>query len=399
MSRSLQISPAVDAHISTMPAEGDTTLDRVSALHQVLNQAGTSGSAREVVGAFAEAVAIWHDIEVRGYVENLRGEFVLDVALAGSDRTRGAAVIDQEFARKQADVARLSGDDAERLGFPSDADVLVAAFGERDKAWLIAFTGRIPAQDEARLALYIDLMREAVRHADAVATAQVSWAILQHLLVAPDDVDAAARGALGELATEMGASDSALIVTAANGMHVLSVGSAGVFSDATSGERGNQIASTTRVLDRYTVVLGVRRPEDREFLRRDRQTVDSAAAIFAPWLSGVLQRPAYGKDRRAARQRFEDVIDRMAAATARGGADVSVVVIPAVEAARRPGQVQQWVADMRGQLRAADLVGALTDNEVALLLSEATAADAARVVERLRNHLTANLGAGVDLPS
>jgi hypothetical protein len=197
----------------------------------------------------------------------------------------------------------------------------------------------------------------------------------------------------------MGASDSALIVTAANGMHVLSVGSAGVFSDATSGERGNQIASTTRVLDRYTVVLGVRRPEDREFLRRDRQTVDSAAAIFAPWLSGVLQRPAYGKDRRAARQRFEDVIDRMAAATARGGADVSVVVIPAVEAARRPGQVQQWVADMRGQLRAADLVGALTDNEVALLLSEATAADAARVVERLRNHLTANLGAGVDLPS
>ena len=52
-----------------------------------------------------------------------------------------------------------------------------------------------------------------------------------------------------------------------------------------------------------------------------------------------------------------------------------------------PGCFANGLADIRGQLRSSDLVGPLTESEIAVLLSEATAADAAAVVERLRSHL------------
>ena len=79
----------------------------------------------------------------------------------------------------------------------------------------------------------------------------------------------------------------------------------------------------------------------------------------------------------------------MAYQTVQHGASVSVVVIAAAEAAVRPGLMQKWVTDIRGRLRGSDLVGTLTESEIAVLLSEATAADAAAVVERIRGDLGA----------
>ena len=292
-------------------------------------------------------------------------------------------------------MVRLSQNDAERLGFRSDNDVLLAGLGtDNGKSWLVALSGRIAARDETRLALYVNLLREAVRHAERVAAARFDWAILQHLLVATDDIEHAARQALGELTAAVSGDGAALIVTTANGMHVLNIFDADAFSGPVASGQANQIASSTQVLDRYTMVIAVRRLRGEAFLRREQQLVDSAAALFASWLSGVLRRPAFGKDRRASGQRFEVIIQRMAEQTVRNGASVSVVVMAAAEAAFQPGLLREWVADIRGQLRSSDLVGPLTESEIAVLLSEATAADASAVVERLRSHWsTARSGA------
>ena len=71
-------------------------------------------------------------------------------------------------------MVRLSNNDAERLGFRSDNDVLLVGFGtDNGKSWLVAVSGRIAARDETRLTLYVNLLREAVRHAERVAAAQV----------------------------------------------------------------------------------------------------------------------------------------------------------------------------------------------------------------------------------
>ena len=391
--------PAIEAHITNFSGKEDDTLNRVSALHRLLNHAVAGGSARNLVAAFAEAVAVWDDIEVRGYVEGIRGEFVLDVTLAGSDRDQAPAALDGDVVHEEMGLVRLSGSDAERLGFRGDNDVLVARFGEKSGASsLIALSGRISAHDASRLALYVDLLREAVRHAEGIAASRLQWAILQHLLLATDNIETAARAALAEVATAVGGAGAALIVTMSNGMPVLSLGDADAFSLPIGFGQTNHLASTGRLLDRYTMVLAVRGCPGQTFIRREQQIVDGVATLFGSWLSGVLRQPAYSRDRRATRHRFEDVIERIADQTVQHGASVSVVVIAAAEAAFRPGLIHKWVADIRGQLRAADLVGRLTESEIAVLLSEATAADAAAVVERIRGHLGAGESGGALVP-
>jgi hypothetical protein len=134
-------------------------------------------------------------------------------------------------------------------------------------------------------------------------------------------------------------------------------------------------------------------------MRLEQHVVDRAAGLFATWLGGVLQRPEYRKDRRAGKQRFEDVIERVAKQTAQQGVSVSVVVIAAGQARFHPGLLREWVADIRNQLRAADLVGTLTESEIALLLPETTPAGAASVVERLRSQVGVGQGRSLLPPS
>ena len=56
----------IEAHLANVGGEENEAFDRVASLHRLLNQAVTTGSAPHVVGAFAEALAVWDDIEVRG---------------------------------------------------------------------------------------------------------------------------------------------------------------------------------------------------------------------------------------------------------------------------------------------------------------------------------------------
>jgi hypothetical protein len=377
----------IEAHLANRRDEENDTFDRVASLHGLLNHAVTTGSTRAVVAAFADALAVWDDIEVRGYVENLRGEFMLDVALPGSDPAAAPAVLDDEFVRSDIGLVRLPRSDAQRLDYRADEDVFMAGFGsESDERWVIAMSGRIDARDESRLALSMNMLREAVRHAAGVARARVDWAILQHLLVATDDSERAAQAALDELKRAVQGVSAALFVTTTNGMPITRIGDADALS-VSSGDASHLVSTVG--MDRYQMNLAVGRSHGEAFMRRDQQVVDGAAGLFASWLSGVLRRPGYIKDRRASRQRFEDVIERLAEQTARQGASASVVVMGAREARFRPELLRQWVADIRGQLRDSDLVGTLTDSEIGVLLSETTTTDAEGVVQRLRDGLRA----------
>ena len=78
---------------------------------------------------------------------------------------------------------------------------------------------------------------------------------------------------------------------------MLSIGDADAFTVPVASGQANQIASTRQVLDRYTMVIAVRRSHGEAFLRREQQLVDSAAALFGSWLSAFLRRPVYSKIR------------------------------------------------------------------------------------------------------
>ena len=57
-------------------------------------------------------------------------------------------------------------------------------------------------------------------------------------------------------------------------------------------------------------------------------------------------------------------------------------------AVSRPGLLHKWVAEIRGQLRASDLAGALSDREIGVLLTGTTTSDLAAVRARILRHVT-----------
>jgi hypothetical protein len=179
-------------------------------------------------------------------------------------------------------------------------------------------------------------------------------------------------------------------------MHVMDIGDTDTFQASDASGVSSHTISAVQPLDRYTMVLAARRTDGDPFMRREQQIVDGAAALFGSWVAGILRRPEYNKERRAARQRFEDVIERMAEQTVRHGATVSVLVMTAAaEAQFAPDWMRRCVTDIRAQLRDSDMVGTLTPREIAILLSETTAADADAVIQRLRDRVHIAEGGGL----
>jgi hypothetical protein len=369
------------------PADRDT-LHSFSAVQRLLNQALTRGTDREVVGAFAEALAVCEDVEVRAYVETIHGRFHLEVMLAGSDPGSAPETVRGDALPELAACSRLSGGDVERLRFRAGEDVVLARVGTAvDIPWLIAFSGSIPAEQESRLVVYVDLLDQALRSAASQAATRASWAILEHLLPSVDRPEPAAEAALAALNETVGGRRAALMVTMTTGMHVLSVGDRSIFSAPRTAVGGNDIVATARILDRYSMTLAVTREAERPFTRRDRHLLDVAAPIFSTWLAGVLQQPAFANDRRVAPRGFDDIVERVVGRAAEEGSAVSVVLFRVNDGGMRGEAVRRWISDIRGQLRPTDLAGLVSESEVVVLLTDTEPERAQPVVDRLRRRL------------
>lgn len=387
---SASVSPLTDS-----PAEGadghHDALHSLNAVQRLLIQAIAGGSDRGVVSAFAEALAVSEDVEVRGYIETVQERFQLDVMLAGSDQSAAPTSIRPDALPDGSTFVRLAGADIERLRFRCSGDVLLSRVGDPAcVSWLIALTGDIPVENEARLLVYIELLDQALRTVVNQAGSRLSWSILEHLLPAGDRIEPAVQGALTALTQAVGGAGAALVVTMLTGMHVLSLGDADVFSVPRPFGEADEIVATSRILDRYSMTLAVRRLDGQIFTRRERHLLDVAAPIFSTWLTGTLQQPAYAKDRRGAPRRFDDIIERMTARAVEEGDSLCVVLLRVGDGAVRGHAMRRWVADIRGQLRPTDLAGLVNENEVAILLADTDLPNAAAVVSRLRRQIDAN---------
>jgi hypothetical protein len=99
---------------------------------------------------------------------------------------------------------------------------------------------------------------------------------------------------------------------------------------------------------------------------------------------------------RERRQQFRPVdrlFDELAAETIGAGQPASVIVVSVDATALQPGVLQTWVGTVRQHLRAGDVAGILSNTEIAVLLSDASADDAAVVAARLKGILQSDAGA------
>ena len=71
----------------------------------------------EVISAFAEALIAWDDLEVRGYVQDGQGDFVLSVATPGVDRQQAASIAPGDVVPLGPHPTRLSSAESLRAGF------------------------------------------------------------------------------------------------------------------------------------------------------------------------------------------------------------------------------------------------------------------------------------------
>jgi GGDEF domain-containing protein len=81
------------------------------------------------------------------------------------------------------------------------------------------------------------------------------------------------------------------------------------------------------------------------------------------------------------------VFEELAAGAVAAGQPASVIVISVDPTMLRPSLISSWVGRIRAEIRGGDFAGTLSDREIAVLLCDASAEQAAIVCARLQQML------------
>ena len=379
------LTNAIEAHLQSSPAaEGD--LDRLSALCRLLDDTSAQRSDRDIVAAFVEALAVWHDLECYGYVETVVEDYVRDVALPGAEPARTPATIALGGLPELSDVTRLAKSDIDRLGFTVGEDVVVARIGEGLGSWLIAICGSIQSDESPRLALYVSLLEQAVARVTQAATANLLATLSSYLLADSESPEEQARRALLQLQTTLAMTDAAFTVTSRTGAPVLHVGGAYTAVDLTEGGRADRVVIIRRDPQQYAMALVGSWSADHHVTQQQSHVAHAAADLLESWVKRLV-RQSRASDRRTTRYGFDEVLERAARNAIQDGIPVTALVISFGDDALRPDVTQARVVRIREHLRDGDLVGRLGDGEVGVLLHDASAAQAEVPIVRIRQLL------------
>jgi hypothetical protein len=367
----------IQAHLQAAPvAARGSSFDDVALLGHVLDATAAQGTDREIMSAFAAALAFWKRVDVYGYVMTADGMFAAEVSPPVPAKVQMPANIPMDSLPAASMLTPLSRAQIQALGITHGPDVFVARVPDGDFPWLIVFCGAISRAEAARLGLYVRLLDQLIRTAVSEATVKLVCAMSSHLLEHVEAANDAASAAVDALNASTAMASSALKVTTTFGAPLIQVGQMELRQGDVSG--GSRLVIIRRVPNQYTLTLVLTSPEDRRISRQQREVADAAANLLDAWVRSVLVR-LQQHDRRTTARTFEEVLDRFAGQAIERGSVVSMVVLLLADAACYPGLTQQWIARIRGTMRASDIVGMLGEGEIALLLDD-TALDRAEAV-------------------
>jgi hypothetical protein len=367
----------IQAHLQAAPvAVGGSSFDDVALLGHVLDATAAHGADREIVSAFAAALAFWKRVDVYGYVMTADGVFAAEVSPPVPAKVQMPANIPMDSLPSASMLTPLSRAQIQALGITHGPDVFVARIPDGDFPWLIVFCGAISGAEAARLGLYVRLLDQLLRTAVSEATIKLVCAMSSHLLEHGDAASDAASAGVDALNASTGMASSALKVTTTYGAPLIQVGQIEPRQGDVPG--GSRLVLVRRIPNRYTLTIVLTSAEGRRITRQQRELADAGANLFDAWVRSVLER-LQQHDRRTASHTFDEVLDRFAGQAIERGSAVSMVVLLLADAACYPGLTQQWIARIRGTMRAADIVGMLGEGEIALLLHD-TALDRAEAV-------------------
>jgi hypothetical protein len=260
----------------------------------------------------------------------------------------------------------------------------------------VATPCRTDVRQEARLALYVDVLGRMLGEVAAVESSRLTWAMLQHLLGAVQSQDSAVADALRELSAVV--DGSACLAVFKDRVRVLTIGDAECAPTVPEPvRRPDRVVLPLDVLSPYSAVVAISRLEGSPFAPREEHLLLTAVATLNPSLSSVLQRLPTTGERRSSLRSFDQIIERYATDTAPGSGDISVLVVSVPEATLRRKLAQEWMGRVRGQLRAADLAGQLGSGEIGILLPDTSMSSAHIVAQRVKQLMRSDAAIGRDL--
>jgi hypothetical protein len=379
------LTAAIDAHLLSPPAFPSSGLNRIAPLAQLLGHASERESDRELIRLFGEAIAVWHDIDVSGYVETTPGVFARDVSLPGTKKGERPMLIPSAGLPDSAELARLPQGHLDRFGLPGNDDVYVRRFkGKAGRSWLMVFTGEIGPYDLQRLGAYVTLLDLALSLSTNAFTGRLIKAIGARLVSGGDAPEEQATLALEELRTALGAAAATLTIASTNSALLLRVTTPARSSEIDADAQTFRVVLVKRSEAHYTTTVSLGRNESLNFTPRDHAAAADAVAMFEAWAPATLGGGRARRERRSTPRGFTEILQRSAREALERGAPVAIVVLLIRDAASLPGLTQRWVAGIRAQMRASDLAGMLGEGEIGLLMTDSSAEQAKSITERLR---------------
>jgi hypothetical protein len=377
----LLLANCLEDELSHPVVEHAGSLHKVAAFYQLLHSAIASGSDREVVRTFAEALSVWDEIEVFAYRAGLDGRYTLEVSLPGSDVTSAPREIDTSAFPIGAGLSRLTAHGRQELGFAGSGETAIAHLAAEGGPWVIAMTAAHDPTQAERSELYIAALAHAVNAALGVETARLTWAVMQLFVNSESSHDAASR-ALKEAAAALNATGG-FAVFGAQGAPVLVVGDGAHLDPALDDIAGPQTLRThVSRSGPYAATLEMR-ATSRVFTRRDVRLFEAAAANFGTWLPSAIRVIDADPDRRVLARSFDQILDGYVRAAHAANDAASLVLLSSGDEPLSLQAAHVWIRTVRPQLRPTDLAGRLASGEVGILLLETPPPGAHVVAKRL----------------
>ena len=383
----LLLANSIEDELSRPVAEHTDSLHKIAAFYQLLHTAIASGSDREVVRTFAEALSVWDDIEVFAYRADLDGRYTLEMSLPGSDLTAGPREIDPTPFPVGAGLSRLSAHDRQDLGFNGSGETALVHLAADGGPWVIAMTAAHDPTQAERAELYVAALAHAMNAALGVETARLTWAVMQQFVDSPSPQEAAAR-ALKESAAALHAVGGFAVFGAHSSPILLAGDSVDLDPSLEDITEPQLLRSHVSTAGPYVAVLQMR-VAGRVFTRRDVRLFEAAAANFGTWLPAAARRIEAESDRRVVARSFDDILEGYVRTAHASNESASLVLLSGRHESPSLQAAQSWIRMLRPQLRPTDLAGRLTSGEVGILLLETPQRGAQVVARRLARVLDA----------
>jgi hypothetical protein len=366
---------------------------RIVSFRRILREATSRGSVRKVIGAFVEALSVWDDVRVRCYVAGAEGGLI-EYGSPLESMPSSLSEPDESVVPQHGRMVRLSRPEVERLGLAAEpGDTVIFRVLVGDIPWVLVFSGLIDDNEQVRLRVYSDILRESLIKVVIVTTSRLVAEVSRSRRSTTESPESEAQTVLDQLTDAMSSPRGALALTTA-GRQTLSVGHTELLSLETM-RRDHMEVTSSDAGSSLTVVF---EREHVPFTAFEREIALAGTAVVHRWMQSAFQRSTDVERRRRARA-VDAVFDQLAIDTIATGHQASVIVMSFDEARMRPGLLAGWIGRIRAQLRAGDYAGALSDKEIAVLLCGASSEHATVVSERLTHMFRADDTSGAFLHS